>query len=135
MPWVELARLLTFKYRDAVPQTCLHEENCKTSFLSSLPSPSTFHKPRSARAPLRPPGSLTSAAGTLRPPPALLISLHHPHPLPVLVSRCSVSSCAISLVLLLALRGARITFCEGRDRRLESTGAGQAWHVKPPCRG
>lgn len=146
MPQVELARLLIFKYRGApssqgvavntaIPQTCLHEENCETCFLSSPPSPRTFHKPHSARAPLPLPGSLTSATGTVRPPPALLISLHHPHLLTVLVSRCSASSCAISLILLLVLRGARITFCEGCERRLENTGAGQVWHVKPPSRG
>lgn len=103
----------------ATTQTCLHRENGETSFLSSWLSPRTFCKPCSAKA-------SSASAGVPRP-----------HPFSALPSRCSVSSCAVLLVLLV-VRGARVIFCEGGYRgegRLGRTGAAQTWRVKPSNRG
>lgn len=99
----------------AAPQTCLHRENCETSFLSSWPCPRTFRKSGSAKA-------SSASAG-----------VPHPHPSSALPSKCSISSCAILLVLLV-VRGARVIFCERGYRsegRLGRTGAAQTWRVKP----
>lgn len=61
--------------------------------LSSVPRClwARFMNPTLWGLPPPPQGSLTPATGTLPPPPALLVSPHHPHPSPVLPSRCSVS--------------------------------------------